>query len=115
MREGHQVQVLLLRGAILHVGEVSNGDVPNVVLSPAAGAIAAEVADRGQALGVGLPGFARSQQFPYHVVRGDGECGGGIAVVVGEDLAGGEHQVVTNGRVGIRVILRGQSVLTHQA
>src|SRR5882724_4364605 len=47
MRERHQV--LLLRGAILHVSEVSNGDMPNIVLPPAAGGIAAEVADRRQA------------------------------------------------------------------
>src|SRR5205807_2104176 len=50
MRERHQV--LLLRGAILHVSEISNGDVPNVVLSAAAAGIATEIADRGQAFGV---------------------------------------------------------------
>ena len=113
MRERHQV--LLLRGAILHVSEVSNGDMPNIILSPAAGGITAQVADRWQALGISFPGFARSHQFAHHVVRGDGQAGRGFTVVVGEDLAGGEHEVVADGWVSIGVIPRRQSVLTHQA
>src|SRR5258706_10267830 len=112
MREGHQV--LLLRRAVLHVSEISNGDMPNVVLSSTAGSITTEVADRRQALGISFPGLPRSHQFAHYVVRRNREARWRITVVVGQHLAGGEHQVVANRWVGIGVILRGQSVLTHQ-
>ena len=113
MRERYQV--LLLRGAVMYVSEISNGNMADIVLSPAAGGIAAQVAHRGQALGISFPGFSRSHQFAHHVVRGDGQAGGGFTVIVGEGLAGGEHEVVADGRMRIGVIPRGQSILTHQA
>ena len=54
--KGHQV--LLLGGAVLHIGEIGNGDMANVILPAAAGGVAAEVADRGQAFGISLPALA---------------------------------------------------------
>lgn len=38
-----------------------------------------------------------------------------MPVVVGQDLAGREHEVVADGGVGVSVILRSRAVLTHQA
>jgi hypothetical protein len=72
LRKGDNV--LLLGGTALHIGEVSNGDVADVVLPAAAGGVAAEVADRGQAFGISLPGFPGGHQFPNHVVHGNGEA-----------------------------------------
>src|SRR5260221_11147758 len=72
MREGHQL--LLLRRAVLHVSEISNGDMPNVVLSSTAGSIPTEVADRRQALGISFPGLPRSHQFAHYVVRRNREA-----------------------------------------
>jgi hypothetical protein len=38
-----------------------------------------------------------------------------LAIIVREDLASGEHEVVADRRVGVGVILRSQAVLNHQA
>ena len=58
LRKWHQV--LSLGGAVLHIGELSNGGVANVILPAAAGGVAPEVAERGQAFRISLPALAGS-------------------------------------------------------
>jgi len=38
-----------------------------------------------------------------------------IRIVAGDELAGGEHEVVADGGMKVRVVLRGQSVLRGEA
>ena len=54
-----------------------------------------------------LPGFSRGQQFANYIVHGHGL---GVAVVVGDDLPGRKHEVIADGRMGVRVISLGHRI-----
>src|SRR5579872_1998142 len=55
--------------------------------------IAAGVTDAREALAIGLPGFARTQEMANHVVGSDRSH---ESVIVSDDLAGRELEVVSN-------------------
>src|SRR5438270_9818947 len=73
--------------------------------------VGAKISDTWQALFVGLPGFAGGEKVPNHIV---GSYRAGKAVVVGDDLSGGHHEVVANRRMRVGVILSRQAVLARE-
>ena len=92
---------MTLGRAVLYVGEVGQWNMANVVMPTSPGGVAADIADRGQAFGISLPGLPGGGDFPYHIVPRDGEAGRRLPVVVGQDLSGREHEVVADGGVGV--------------
>ena len=70
------------------------------------------VASVGQALLVRFPGFARSHQMAHHII---GRDRAGVAVVIGDDLARRQHEIVANRRMRIGVVLRPEAVAFGQA
>src|SRR5262249_3877599 len=73
--------------------------------------VLAGVASPRQTLGISTPGFPGSNQLAHDVIvrHGSREC-----VIVGDDLARGQHEVISNGRVRVREIVCRQSELTGE-
>ena len=73
--------------------------------------VRADVADRRQVFRVRLPRLPGCHEVPDDVVVRDDPR---VVVVVRDDLADGHHEVVTDRRVRIGVVLRRQTVLLGQ-
>src|SRR2546425_3258633 len=82
------------------------------MVSGVAISVAAHISDRRQVFGILLPGFPGAEQMSNDVV---GRDFAGKVVVVGDDLTGGEHEVVADGRVRVRVVALGVGVSGRQA
>src|SRR5438309_12100973 len=95
LREGDDV--LFLCGAIEHIAEVNE----RVVVLDVQSGVVAGVSGVGEAFGVGLPSLSGRGKVAHKIVSGDGP---GVSVIVGQDLAGGQHHVVADGRMGVGVI-----------
>lgn len=105
LTEGNQIPQLVW--AIHYIGKVGE----RIVVFHVGISIAASVADGGQILSVGLPSFARAQEMTNEIVGTDRT---GEAVMVGDDLASREHEVVADGRMSVCKVLGSQSVLVCQ-
>src|SRR5947207_14332457 len=55
-------------------------------------------------------GVGRVLHFEGDVAHREGQAGRRLTVVVGDDLSGGQHKVVTDRRVGVGMIVGGQAV-----
>src|SRR5512142_3240899 len=100
-------QILTLYAAVADVTEIRK----RIMALEVRILVAASVADRGQAFGVGLPGLAGRDQFPNQVVR---VHGAGEGIVSCDQLAGGQHEVVADGGMGVGIVISGQAVLAGQ-
>ncbi len=74
--------------------------------------IAAGVSDEGQIFGILLPGFSGRDQVPNDIVGCDRA---GKPVVIGNDLPGGQHKVIADGRVRVRVVALSVAIGRRQA
>ncbi len=106
LRERHQP--LALQRVVHDVRQVGQGIVPPGV---GAGAVP-RVAHGRQILGVRLPRLPRGDQASHDVVPRHGPR---EIVVVGDRVADGEHEVVSDGRVGVGVVLRGETIPLREA
>src|SRR5436190_5069953 len=95
-------QVVFL-GAVGHVRKVGEW----VVMFHIGIDVASRVTCLRKTVNVGLPRLAGGEQMPNHIVLR--QCAT-KSVIVCNDLAGAEHEVIADGRMRIRVILRCQCV-----
>ena len=106
LRERHQPPNL--RGVVHDVREQRERIVlPGVIPDVPAG-----IPYVRQVLRVRLPGPSGLEQLPDDVVVGHDRR---VVVVVGDDLPDVHHEVVADGRVGVRIVLRREPVLLRQA
>src|SRR2546425_767451 len=101
---GERNYVQRLHTAVDYIGEIRE----RVVMFYVKSRISSQVTHRRQALCIGLPSLTRRQQVAYHVVCS--HCPGEV-IIVGDNLPGGEHEIVSEGGMGIGVILCRQAVL----
>src|SRR6266567_2390511 len=101
-------QIVFFAAAVGYIGKIGQRVVALYV-----GIVAASSVTGGrQALGVGLEGFSCGEQVADNVVLRKSAA---QTVVVGDGLAGGEHEVIADRRMSVGVVLRGQTILGGQA
>lgn len=105
---GKRDQVQLLHAAVDHIREISQ----RVVMADVRSCIPANVANRGQALCIALPGFSRRKHMTDNIVRCDCAC---VTVTIGDDLSRRHHEIVSDGGMSVGVILCKQHILRGQA
>src|SRR5689334_3019667 len=106
VREGNDIQPL--DTAVYNIGKVREWSVvADVRIS-----IAADISDGRDRLGIALPCLSGGKQVTHNVVGGDG---GGISVVIGDDLASGQFQIIPDGRVRVGIRLCQQYILRRKA
>ena len=69
------------------------------------------VAGVRKAFGICLERLSRSKQVAYDIILRERAA---ETVVIGDDLTGGEHEVIADRRVGIRIILGRQTIFFGQ-
>ena len=105
---GERNQVEPLHAAVHHIGKIRK----RIVVLQVRARIAADISHRGKALRITLPRLARAEQMAHDVIHIHRS---GEGVVIGNDLAGSQHEVIADRGMSIGEILRGQRVLRREA
>ena len=108
LREGHHIKEL--RTATDDIREIHK----RIVVLEIETAVSACIAYGREVFGIHFPGLAGGQKLPHDIVDVQSPGRRHVIVVVSNNLAGSQHEVVANRGMGVGIVVGGKTILADQ-